>query len=304
MTITSATSLETGHVRRRQRATIAPYLFIAPFFALFLTFFIAPIFYAGYLSVFVDRIIGGVSFVGLENYGRVLTDPDFWSGLKRVVVYGLVQVPIMLLLALTLALLLDAWKSRGRAAMQLTFFLPFAIPSVVAALMWGYMYGANFGVLTQIAEALGLGNPRFLSPTGILPSIGNIAVWATAGANMVILYSALRSIPAELLESSRLDGANEWQVTWHIKLPLLRSTLLFTATLAIIAAMQLFTEPQVLQPITPGSITNAFTPNVYAYTLIAKAQQYNLAAAVAFTLTAVILIVTGAFLLVTRKKTR
>ncbi len=304
MTALPDTSLDVVSARGRRRTSITPYLFIAPFFALFLTFFVAPIFYAGYLSVFVDRIVGGVSFVGLENYKRVLTDPDFWSGLKRVVVYGLIQVPVMLLLALALALLLDSWRSRGRALLQLTFFLPFAIPSVVAALMWGYMYGQNFGVLTQIAEAIGLGNPNFLGPTMILPSIGNIAVWATAGANMVILYSALRSIPVELLESARLDGANERQVIWHIKLPLLRSTLLFTATLAIIAALQLFTEPQVLQPIATGSITNAFTPNVYAYTLIAKAQQYNLAAAVAFTLTAVILIVTGAFLLVTRKRSR
>lgn len=304
MTVLPDTSLDVVSARGRRRTSVTPYLFIAPFFALFLTFFVAPILYAGYLSVFVDRIVGGVSFVGLENYKRVLTDPDFWSGLKRVVVYGLIQVPLMLLLALALALLLDSWRSRGRALLQLTFFLPFAIPSVVAALMWGYMYGQNFGVLTQIAEAIGLGNPNFLGPTMILPSIGNIAVWATAGANMVILYSALRSIPMELLESVRIDGANERQVIWHIKLPLLRSTLLFTATLAIIAALQLFTEPQVLQPLAAGSVTNAFTPNVYAYSLIAKAQQYNLAAAVAFTLTAVILLVTGAFLLVTRKRSR
>ena len=231
-----------------------------------------------------------------------MADSDFWDGLVRVTVYSVTQVPLMLLLALTLALLLDAWQKRGRAFLQLTFFLPFAIPSVVAALMWGYMYGSNFGVLTQMAQAIGIEDPGFLSPAGILPSIMNIAVWAAAGANMVILYAALRSIPRELFESARVEGASEWQLVWYLKLPLLRSTLLFTATLGIIASFQLFTEPTVLRPLARGSVTNAFTPNVYAYNLISTAQQYNFAAAVSFTLTAAILVITGVFLLATRTR--
>ena len=119
---------------------------------------------------------------------------------------------------------------------------------------------------------------------------------------MIIYYSALRSIPRELYESARIDGASEWRIAWHIKIPLLRSTMVFTAVLAIIGALQLFSEPMVLKPNALGAITNSFTPNMYAYNLISSSQQYNLAAAVAFTLTVLIVGLTGLFLLLTRKR--
>ncbi len=119
---------------------------------------------------------------------------------------------------------------------------------------------------------------------------------------MIIFYSALRSIPRELFEAARLDGASEWQIAWHVKIPLLRSTMIFTAVLAIIGTLQLFNEPMILKPNALGAITNSFTPNMYAYNLIATSQQYNLAAAVAFTLTALIVGLTAIFLVLTRKR--
>ena len=279
-----------------------PYILLSPFVILFIIFFISPIVYAAYLSLFVDRVIGGQSFVGLQNYSRVLTDPLFLSGVGRVLLYGIVVVPVTLLLALTLALLIDRERLRGRAVLQLAYFLPFAIPSVISALLWGYMYGNSFGVFTQIARAFDLPDPNLLSADNILFSIGNIAVWAAAGANMIIFYSALRSIPRELFEAARLDGASEWKIAWHVKIPLLRSTMIFTAVLAIIGALQLFNEPTVLKPNALGAITNSFTPNMYAFNLISTSQQYNLAAAVAFTLTALIVSLTALFLLLTRKR--
>lgn len=293
-------------VKRQRRIGVAatPYLLLAPFGFLFLIFFIGPIIYAGYLSLFVDRIVGGQSFVGLKNYIRVLSDPLFYAGVGRVLIYGAVVVPCTLVIALMLALLLDRERLRGRPFLQLAYFLPFAIPSVISALLWGYMYGNTFGVFTQIARALGLANPQFLSANNILFSIGNIAVWATAGANMIIYYSALRSIPRELFESARLDGANEWQIVRFIKIPLLRSTMVFTAVLAIIGALQLFNEPMVLKPNALGAITNSFTPNMYAYNLISSSQEYNLAAAVAFTLTVLIVALTAIFLLLTRRRSK
>lgn len=298
------TSARPQAIRRlgRGRIAVVPYVLLAPFLALFLVFFISPIVYAGYLSAFVDRLVGGQSFVGLANYAQVLTDPLFYSGVGRVLLYGVIVVPTTLLLALVLALLLDRERLRGRLFLQLAYFLPFAVPSVVSALLWGYMYGDSFGVFTQIAQAWGLPDPNLLSAQRILLSIGNIAVWATAGANMIIFYSALRSIPRELFESARIDGASEWRIAWHIKIPLLRSTMVFAAVLAIIGALQLFNEPMILQPNSAGAITNSFTPNMYAYTLISTSQQYNYAAAVAFTLTVLIVGVTALFLLLTRRR--
>jgi multiple sugar transport system permease protein len=292
-----------GRSRRRRFKSIGtPYLLVAPFLILFLVFFVAPIIYAAYVSLFVNRLIGGQHFVGLANYGQVLTNPDFWDAVRRVATYGVIQVPLTMLVALGLALLLDRRRLRGRTLLQLGYFLPFAIPSVVSALLWGYLYANSFGVFAQFAKDIGLGQPDLLSPSRILFSIGNIALWASAGANMIIYYAVLRSIPAELYEAARIDGASELRVAWHIKLPLLRSSFLFTGILAIIAAFQLFNEPSILSASAPGSITQDYTPNLYAYNLIANAQQYNLAAAVAFTLAVGILVATAAVLLVARRK--
>jgi multiple sugar transport system permease protein len=289
-----------GETKRHTRRNFTPYMFLAPFLILFVAFFLAPIFYALYLSLFVNRLIGGTTFVGAANYLQVLHDSAFWSGFERVMIYAVIEVPLTIILALTLALILDSGRVRMVAGLQLVFFVPFAIPTVVAALLWGYMYGPNFGVLTQLSRDIGIGNPGFLSPGGILPSIMNIAIWATAGANMVIIYAALKSIPLELYEAARLDGASDWSIVRHIKIPLLRSTVLFTTVLAVIVALQLFNEPEILQPNAPGSISASFTPNVYSYGLVSHAQ-YNYGAAVSFVLAAGIIIITGTVLAVSRK---
>jgi multiple sugar transport system permease protein len=147
-----------------------PYLFLSPFLILFCVFFLLPLVYALGLSLFTDRLIGGSVFSGLENYGLALQDGGFWRGVVRVLLYGIVQVPIMLALALGLALVLDTDRVHGRPVFQLLFFLPFAIPSVIAALMWGYLYAPTFGPFTQIADLMHLPRPGFLTETGMLPS--------------------------------------------------------------------------------------------------------------------------------------
>lgn len=288
--------------RRRQSRILTPYILLAPFLLLFVAFMIAPLIYAFWLSLQVQQRVGGSRFGGVENYLAVLADPRFHDGLQRVLVYGLIQVPLTVGLALFLALALDSGRVRGRTLFQLGFFIPFAIPGVVAALLWGYLYGQNFGVFTQVAEAASLPAPNLLSAELVVPSIANIAIWAGAGATMIILYSALRSIPAELYEAARIDGANDWSVIWHIKLPLLRSTLLFAAVLAIIVALQLFTEPAILASQARGVITQSFTPNFYAYNLVSTNQQYNYAAALSFVTAITIVVVTALVLVASRRR--
>ncbi|WP_427118120.1 carbohydrate ABC transporter permease [Pseudarthrobacter scleromae] len=288
--------------RRRTSRLLTPYLLLAPFLALFVAFMIAPLVYAFWLSLQVKQRVGGSRFGGFENYADVLADPLFHEGLLRVGVYGLIQVPVTVGLALFLALALDSGRVRGKTLFQLGFFIPFAIPGVVAALLWGYLYGREFGVFTQMADAASIPAPNLLGTDLVVPSIANIAVWAGSGATMIILYSALRSIPPELYEAARIDGANDWSVIWHIKLPLLRSTLLFSAVLAIIVALQLFTEPSILASQARGVIKQSFTPNLYAYNLVGTNQQYNYAAALSFITAITIVLVTAIVLVVSRRK--
>src|SRR4051794_175052 len=179
-TITSAKELEmTTRIQRKQH--LAAYGFVLPFFVVFATMLVAPLVYSGYLSFFVDRLIGGVSFVGLENYLRAFRDPGFLAGLGRTALFLVIQVPIMLGLALFFALALDSGRARGSKALRLLIFLPYAVPGVVAVLMWGYLYAQRFGPIRQITPGVGLPAPDLLSDSNILFSIMNIVTWTYVG---------------------------------------------------------------------------------------------------------------------------
>ncbi|GGN71306.1 ABC transporter permease [Actinoplanes lobatus] len=255
--------------------------FTAPFLALFTLVFLAPIAYSAYLSVFRTRLVGGTTFVGLENYTKALSDPQFWESITRVVLFLLIQVPIMLGLALLVALAIDSGRLYGAGFFRVAIFLPYAVPSVVATLMAGFLYGIRFGLVGSINEALGLNLPDPLAPGWILATIGNIVTWEYVGYNMLILYSGLKVIDASLYEAAAIDGAGELRIIRAIKLPALRGPLVVATIFSIVGSFQLFNEPQVLDSLAPNSITTYFTPNIYAYQLSFAGQQINYSATVA-----------------------
>lgn len=274
--------------RRQHRAA---YLFILPFFVVFLAMLVVPLVYSGYLSLFESKLIGGEQFAGGANYLRAFTDPAFWGGLGRVALFLVVQVPIMLALSLFFALALDSGRARGSRSIRLLIFMPYAVPAVIATLMWGYLYGPDFGPIAQIARTVGLGTPDFLSAGSILGSMMNIVTWEFVGYNMIIMYAALRSIPAELYEAAELDGAGQFRVAWSVKIPAIRPAIMLTVIFSVIGSFQLFNEPSLLNAIAPDAITNSFTPNYYAYNLAFINQELNYAAAIAFLLGVVIAVV-------------
>lgn len=265
----------------RRRIAWTGWAFVGPFMAVFAFVFLAPIGYAIYLSLFRTRLIGGTSFVGPDNYQDAFTDPQFWSAAGRVALFLLVQVPIMLFLALLVALAIDSGRLYGKAFFRVAVFMPYAVPAVVATLMWGFMYGSRFGLVGNINEALGVSLPDPLSPDLILASIGNIVTWEFVGYNMLIFYSALQVVPKSLYEAAEIDGAGQLQVIRSIKLPAIRGALLIATIFSIIGSFQLFNEPNILQSLAPNVITTYFTPNMYAYSLSFSGQQYNYSATVA-----------------------
>lgn len=265
----------------RRRRSWTGWAFVGPFMAVFAFVFVAPIAYALYLSVFRTRLIGGTSFVGLENYQQVFTDPQFWSATWRVTLFLLVQVPIMLFLALLIALAIDSGRLYGKAFFRVAVFMPYAVPAVVATLMWGFMYGSRFGLVGNINDTFGMTLPDPLAPNLVLASIGNIVTWEFVGYNMLIFYSALQVVPKSLYEAAELDGASQLQVIRSVKLPAIKGALLIATIFSIIGSFQLFNEPSILQSLAPNAITTYFTPNMYAYSLSFSGQQYNYSATVA-----------------------
>jgi multiple sugar transport system permease protein len=279
----SAVSARWRFWRRLRRGSV-PYLFLAPFIIGFLAFSVFPLVYVLNLSLYRTKLVGGQSFVGIDNYVKVLGDGSFWQAVGNVVTFGVMQIPVMLGFALTAALLLDSTVIRRQTLMRLGFFLPFAVPTVVAALMWGYFYGQAFGPIAQIARAIGLTPPQFLTPDTVIASIANISTWQFTGYNMLILFAALKAIPTELYEAARVDGASGWQIAWRIRIPLIAPAIMLTFIFSLIGTLQLFNEPRVLHAVAPMIITPNFTPNLYVFNLAFQSRQFDYAAAIAFSL--------------------
>jgi multiple sugar transport system permease protein len=253
-------------------------------------FTLVPLGYAIYDSVYTTRIIGGTTFTGFGNYSQVLTSGPFWGGFARVIVFGAIQIPVMLVVAFFFATVFDLGVARLGRTFRTIFFIPFAVPIVVAAIMWGFLLEPTYGPITHLANALGFGGTNFLSSGLMLPSIIVIAIWEWTGYNSIILYSALKSVPRDVVEAAILDDTPLWKIILKIKLPMVRSAIVMLIFLNSIGALQLFIEPEILS-YQGGSITNTWTPVVDIYNTSIANSQYNLGAAMAVVLALAIIAV-------------
>ncbi|POX40600.1 ABC transporter permease [Streptomyces sp. Ru73] len=276
--------------------------FLLPFLALFLLCFIAPIVYAVWQSLHkTERTgplgLGGAEhevFAGLSNYAQALADDRFLSGFGRVLLFGAVQIPLMIILATVLALLLESASARWVTFFRSAFFLPYGVPGVIASILWGFLYVPGISPLVKMADAVGW-DVDFLSRTTVLWSIANIVTWQFTGYNMLVLISQLKAVPQELYEAARIDGANARQVALHIKIPLIRPALVLTCVFSIIGTLQLFAEPMVLRPLA-SSIDSGYTPNLHAYSEAFVGNNQHLAAAEAVLLALVACVLSFGFL--------
>ncbi|WEH42467.1 sugar ABC transporter permease [Streptomyces sp. NBC_01218] len=250
----------------------APYGFLAPAALLFLLFFALPIGYALFLSFRRTEVTGlGLGkgardevWAGLANYTDALSDSELLHGALRILGYGLIVVPVMLGLALVFALLLDTERVRLRGFTRLAIFLPYAIPGVVAALMWGFLYLPDVSPFFYALDRLGLPQPDLLDGGPLYGALANIAVWGGTGFNMIVIYTSLRAIPAEVFEAARLDGCSPWQTALRIKIPMVAPSLVLTFFFSIIATLQVFSEPTTLKPLT-NSLSSTWSPLMKVY---------------------------------------
>jgi len=282
----------------RHKRAIA--FFIVPFAALFAAFYLLPIGWAVYQSLLVVERDGTFGkpvevFGGLTQYFLVFQNEEFWASVGRVLLFGAVQVPVMLGIALVLALLLDSPLVKGKKFFRLAFFVPYAVPGVIAAIMWGYLYSPNLSPFAAFTSEVDL-----LSPSTVLWSIANVVTWVYVGYNMLIIYSALLALPSEIFEAARLDGANQLQIAWSIKIPLVAPAITLTAIFSIIGTLQLLAEPQVFRSFT-SSVSSTFTPNLAVYATSAV-PNVSLAAAMSVVLAFATFALSFGFLKFTQRK--
>jgi multiple sugar transport system permease protein len=265
-------SVVSARTRRRRGSGTgsAPYVLVAPAVVLLVVFLLVPIGYTVWLSLRASRVTaGGIgprheAFTGMGNYHSVLTDPGYVQGVLRMLSYGAIVVPVMLGLALLFALMLDVPRVRLRTLSRIGIFLPYAVPGVIASLLWGFLYLPGVSPIRDAVSAAGLSPPDLLGPRTVLFSVANIGVWGGVGFNMIVLYTALRGIPRDMYDAARIDGASEIQIAWRIKIPLITPALVMTGIFALIATLQVFSEPATLQPLS-DSISSTWVPLMAIY---------------------------------------
>lgn len=287
----------------------APWLLLAPFLLLFLFTFILPIVVAigsSFTKVTRSGLFGedGVTseFTWTANYAQALSDGNFIASIGRMFLFGIVQVPVMIVAATVLALMLESASAKWPGLFRAAYFLPYGVPGVIATILWTFLYVPGLSPIIDVASWLGI-EVDFLGAGTVLWSIANIVTWSYAGYNMLIIVAQLKSIPNELYEAARVDGASSIRVARSIQLPLIAPALVLTTVFSIIGTLQLFAEPQVLQTVSPA-IDSQYTPNLSAYTTAFAYNDYNVAAAQAVLIAVVAFVLSFAFLRLTNRKSR
>ncbi|NWL13712.1 carbohydrate ABC transporter permease [Paenarthrobacter nitroguajacolicus] len=293
--------------KRADAAARAPWLLLAPFLGLFVLTFLLPIVVAiisSFTKVTRSGLFGeaGVTseFAGFSNYAQALADGSFVASIGRMLLFGVVQVPVMIVLCTALALMLESASAKWPGFFRAAYFLPYGVPGVIATILWSFLYVPGLSPLFDAAKIVGL-TPDFLGANSVLWSIANIVTWSYTGYNMLIIVAQLKAIPVELYEAAKVDGASTWRVARSIQLPLIRPALMLTTVFSIIGTLQLFAEAQVLKTVAPA-IDSQYTPNLSAYTTAFAYNDYNVAAAQSVIIAVAAFALSFAFLALTNRK--
>ncbi len=273
------------------------YLFISPFFILFAIFQAFPIGYSIYISLFDWSGIGPMEYVGLKNYDY-LTGPGgkaFQQSLQNGVILFLMYVPAMTLLAIVLAVLLNSKRVRGFRIYRTLLFMPYITSMIAAGITFQLLLQQDNGLFNVVLETLGFSSQPWLETKWLARlSLCLLIVWGWLGYNMVIMLAGLQTIPHELNEAARIDGANAAQAFLRITIPLLRPVIAFSVILSTIGSFGLFNETQALFRSTGGAgpLRSTLTPLVYIYNQAFGRFELGRAAAAGYIYFALIFILT------------
>ncbi|WP_250003229.1 carbohydrate ABC transporter permease [Actinoplanes sp. M2I2] len=283
-----------GRVRRTGRLT--PYLFLLPYFAVFATFVLAPAVYGLWISLHDwDYLLPGKPFVGLDNY-QALFDSNsavysfWWESLSATGIFTVLSVPLLLIIPLLLALLLNR-SFRGRTFFRAVYFAPYVLGVAVIGVLWRFVLDPNLGVVNSVLGAIGLpGDTPWTTalPWGWVTLVG-VTVWWTLGFNAVIYLAGLQDIPRELYEAARIDGGGKWAEFRHVTLPGLRPVLLFVTVNTILVSANMFGQSYLITQGAPGTETR--TAIMYIAQVGLSDYKMGSAAAMSYLLTACLLVI-------------
>lgn len=273
-----------------------PYMFIAPSLVLLILFSIIPITIAFIIS-FTNLDLKGlvnfsnVNFVGLENYQALMSDDRFIKAIFNTVFYVVIGVPLVVILSLSIALLLNYGTGKLFTFFRSVYYMPSITNIVAIAVIWGFLYNTEYGLINYILSFLSVDNIPWLNePTLAKISLIIVAVWKSLGLNMIIFLAAIQGIPKDYYEAAKIDGANRFQSMLHITLPLLRFATFFVTVTTLIGWIQFFEEPFVMTQ--GGPLDGTLSMALFIYQEGFQFNEFGYAAAGSFILFIIIIIAT------------
>lgn len=279
---------------------LRPYVLISPkvaFFGIFLAF---PIGWAILLSFQSGSILGSMSYVGLSNYHRLLSDSLFLTTLENTLVYAVIVIPVVICGGLVLAGLLNR-PIRFRSFFRASLILPTVTPTVAAVIIWIYLLEGQGGIFNEVLGVVGLGPVLWLgNPRLVIPMIAMIECWRGIGFYTIVFLAGMQSIPRELYQAAAIDGITGLRAFWQITIPLLRPVILFSTVVATIFNLQIFDSPYVLTQGGPGYSSTTLV--MYIYDEAFSYDDMGYAAAISLMLMLLILVLAVIQLTVFRKE--
>lgn len=268
------------------------YVFISPFYILFAVFGAYPILFSIYLSFTKWKGLGPKVFVGLKNYRLLLTDGIFWQSIRNGIILFFLYVPIMTLLALILAVILNSRYVRFFQGFRTMIFAPYITTMVAAGFTFRLMLNTKYGLFNMVLAWFNLSPIPWLEHIWWARiSLSLLITWAWLGYNMVIMLAGLQTIPQELAEAARIDGANSVQVFFRVTVPLMKPIILFSVILSTIGSFGLFTEVYTLTQ-GGGPMNATITPLVYIFRQAFQFYKFSYASAVSYMYFVIIFILT------------
>ena len=286
---------------RGERIDWSAYVFLAPFLLPFFVFNIAAIVFGAYISLTEWGIVGDPIWVGLNNYIRAFSDPWILKVWRNTLQYGLTVIPIVTIAALFFALYVNQ-KWPGYVLARTAFYAPYVTSITVMALVWVWILETNFGMLNHYLSMVGIPKiPWLTNPNWVILSIAGATLWWSVGFHMVILLAGLQDIPPELKEAAQIDGANGWQTTISIIVPLLRPALSLVLTLEVIASLRVFGQIYLMTNGGPAGASASVVSYIFEQGF--TRQDLGYAAAISLMLFMTILLITVVHMRVFRETT-
>jgi lactose/L-arabinose transport system permease protein len=241
-----------------------PYLFISPFYILFLIFGVYPVLFSLYLSFTEWKGLGPIKFVGMKNFELLLQDKLFWQSMANGVILFFLYVPVMTFLALVLAVILNSKRVRGFRFFRTLIFIPYIMNIVAAGFTFRLLLNEKYGLVNTLLGMFHIpAVPWLESVWGGRVSLCLLVIWAWLGYNMVIMLAGLQTIPSELTEAALIDGASATQAFFYVTIPLMRPVILFSVVLSTMGSFNLFSE---IYNLTQGGPVNAtITPVILIF---------------------------------------